>query len=78
DASVSVVASQGDKGRGGAMQGFSEAARRAAPTVVSVFTNTSTAQNTHRNDPWFKYFYGEQGQQPQSGIGSGVIVSPEG
>lgn len=78
DASVSVVASQGDKGRGGAMQGFSEAARRAAPTVVSVFTNNSTAQNPHRNDPWFKYFYGEQGQQPQSGIGSGVIVSPEG
>ena len=78
DASVSVVSSQGDKGRGGAMQGFSEAARRAAPTVVSVFTNNSTAQNPHRNDPWFKYFYGEQGQQPQSGIGSGVIVSPEG
>ena len=77
DATVSVVSAPAGKGRV-AGQGFSEAARVAAPTVVSVFTNNSSAQNPHRNDPWFKYFYGEQGQQPQSGIGSGVIVSPEG
>ncbi|MEY2842693.1 MAG: hypothetical protein RI920_730, partial [Pseudomonadota bacterium] len=38
----------------------------------------STAKHPHRNDPWFRYFFGEQDGQPQSGIGSGVIVSPEG
>ncbi|MCH8179795.1 MAG: trypsin-like peptidase domain-containing protein [Proteobacteria bacterium] len=79
DATVSVANAPAGAGRSGVVGGFSEAARRAAPTVVSVFTNNSNARNPHRNDPWFRYFYGEQGQQqPQSGIGSGVIVSPEG
>jgi serine protease DegQ len=58
--------------------GFREAAQRAAPAVVSVLTSNSTAKHPHRNDPWFRYFFGEQDGQPQSGIGSGVIVSPEG
>ena len=79
EATVAVVSAPVGKGvSAAATQGFSEAARVAAPTVVSVVTNNSNAQNPHRNDPWFKYFYGEQGQQPQSGMGSGVIVSPEG
>ncbi len=58
--------------------GFREAAQKAAPAVVSVLTSNSTAKHPHRNDPWFRYFFGEQDGQPQSGIGSGVIVSPEG
>jgi Do/DeqQ family serine protease len=58
--------------------GFREAAQKAAPTVVSVITSNSAARNPRRNDPWFRYFFGEQGSQPQSGVGSGVIVSPEG
>ncbi|MBU4282189.1 MAG: trypsin-like peptidase domain-containing protein, partial [Gammaproteobacteria bacterium] len=30
-------------------------------------------------DPWFRFFFGEQGKaQPQAGLGSGVIVSPAG
>ena len=78
DATVSVANTPVPLGRAGGAQGFSEAARVAAPTVVSVFTNNSSPQHPHRNDPWFRYFYGEQGKQPQSGIGSGVIVSPEG
>ena len=78
DATVSVVSAPSDKATAAGTAGLSEAARRAAPTVVSVFTNNTSAQNPHRNDPWFKYFYGEQNQQPQSGVGSGVIVSPEG
>ena len=59
-------------------QGFREAAQRAAPTVVSVVTSNSAARNPRRNDPWFRYFFGDQEGQPQSGVGSGVIVSPEG
>ena len=54
------------------------AVRKAAPAVVSI--NTSTAiRGPQRNDPWFRFFFGDQaGQQQQSGLGSGVIMSPEG
>ncbi len=59
---------------------FSDAAKRAAPAVVSVVTSNKAAlrRGGRQNDPWFRYFFGEQGSQPQSGIGSGVIVSPNG
>lgn len=57
---------------------FRDAAQKAAPTVVSVVTSNSAARNPRRNDPWFRYFFGDQEGQPQSGVGSGVIVSPEG
>jgi serine protease DegQ len=58
--------------------GFSGAAQRAAPAVVSVITSKA-ASRSHRNDPWFRYFFGEQdGNSPQSGVGSGVIVSQDG
>ncbi|RTL26626.1 MAG: trypsin-like serine protease [Burkholderiales bacterium] len=60
------------------VMGFRDAAQKAAPTVVSVITSNSAARNPRRNDPWFRYFFGDQEGQPQSGIGSGVIVSPEG
>ncbi len=57
---------------------FSAAARKAAPAVVSI--NTSKAvRNPRSNDPWFQFFFGDQGpQQAQTGLGSGVIVSPDG
>ncbi len=58
--------------------GFSDAARQAAPTVVSVITANTQQRNARGRDPWFRYFFGEPNEQPQSGIGSGVIVSPEG
>ncbi len=59
--------------------GFSEAAKRAAPTVVSVLTSTAAARHPRRNDPWFRYFFGDQEKgAPQSGIGSGVIVTQDG
>ena len=57
--------------------GFADAAKRAAPTVVSVVTSTSPVRN-QRGDQWFRYFFGDQQGQAQSGVGSGVIVSPEG
>nr|MDQ6881248.1 trypsin-like peptidase domain-containing protein [Pseudomonadota bacterium] len=45
--------------------------------------NTSKGPEKHpqANDPWFRFFFGEQGSasgQPQAGLGSGVIISPEG
>ncbi|MBA4110362.1 MAG: 2-alkenal reductase [Leptothrix sp. (in: Bacteria)] len=62
------------------MLSFSDAAKRAAPAVVSVITSSKAAsrRGSRQNDPWFRYFFGEQGSQPQSGIGSGVIVSSNG
>lgn len=56
---------------------FSVAARKAAPAVVSI--NTSKAvRHPRSNDPWFQFFFGDQGSQAQAGLGSGVIVSPDG
>ncbi|MDD2546310.1 MAG: trypsin-like peptidase domain-containing protein [Burkholderiaceae bacterium] len=56
---------------------FSAAARKAAPAVVSI--NTSKAvRNPHGKDPWFQFFFGDQGNQEQAGLGSGVIISPDG
>ncbi len=56
---------------------FSAAARKAAPAVVSI--NTSKAvRHPRSNDPWFQFFFGEQGPQEQTGLGSGVIISPDG
>jgi len=61
-----------------AAAGFALAARRAAPAVVSV-TATKVARNPHTDDPRFKFFFGDRSQgQTQVGLGSGVIVSPEG
>ena len=56
---------------------FSVAARKAAPAVVSI--NTSKAvRHPRSNDPWFQFFFGDPGPQSQVGLGSGVIVSPDG
>jgi Do/DeqQ family serine protease len=56
---------------------FSAAARKAAPAVVSI--NTSKAvRHPRSNDPWFQFFFGDQGTQAQAGLGSGVIISPDG
>ncbi|MBL8343732.1 MAG: trypsin-like peptidase domain-containing protein [Rubrivivax sp.] len=58
---------------------FAQAARRAAPAVVSI-TATKLARSPHADDPRFRFFFGERAPAPQQqlGLGSGVIVSPEG
>jgi serine protease DegQ len=59
--------------------GFSGAARAASPAVVSINTSKAAVNNIHSGDPWFRFFFGDQQQaQPQTGLGSGVIVSPAG
>jgi serine protease DegQ len=58
---------------------LSTAAQRASPAVVSISTSKAAARNPHANDPWFRFFFGDSpNAQPQAGLGSGVIVSPEG
>jgi Do/DeqQ family serine protease len=65
-----------------AATGHALAARRAVPAVVSVSATMAAPRNPHSQDPRFKFFFGDgqqPGQQPgHTGMGSGVIVSPEG
>ena len=57
---------------------YRAAAQKASAAVVSIATATAAKGNPRANDPWFKFFFGDQPQQQQSGLGSGVIVSPSG
>ncbi|MDQ1258210.1 MAG: serine protease DegQ, partial [Pseudomonadota bacterium] len=57
---------------------LSGAARKASPAVVSINTSTAPARDPRSSDPWFRFFFGDQGNEPQAGLGSGVIVSPDG
>ena len=57
---------------------LSGAARKASPAVVSINTSTAPARDPRSNDPWFRFFFGDMGNEPQTGLGSGVIVSPDG
>lgn len=63
-----------------AAHGFRDAASRAMPTVVYVFTTQRVSQPNHPlfNDPVFRKFFGDPNQEPSSGLGSGVIVSEKG
>jgi Do/DeqQ family serine protease len=54
------------------------AAQKASAAVVSISTSQAAKKNPNANDPWFKFFYGDQGNEPQGGLGSGVIVSQSG
>ena len=60
--------------------GFAVAAKRASPAVVSVVASKLSKRNPHADDPRFRFFFGDQApqSQQQTGLGSGVIVSPEG
>jgi serine protease DegQ len=57
---------------------YRAAAQKASAAVVSIATATAAKANPRSSDPWFRFFFGDQPQQQQSGLGSGVIVSPTG
>jgi serine protease DegQ len=59
---------------------LSPAAKLASPAVVSIATTQANAPaHPLQSDPWFRFFYGDrEDEAPQKGLGSGVIVSPEG
>jgi Do/DeqQ family serine protease len=57
---------------------FRFAAQKSSAAVVSINTSKAAGNSPHNNDPWFKFFFGDQGNEPQVGLGSGVIVSASG
>ncbi|MGN6666752.1 MAG: Do family serine endopeptidase [Trinickia sp.] len=77
-------------GSGPAMTSYADAAQKAMPAVVNVFSGKagSAPPNPHAKDPLFRYFFGnpknqqQQQQRPEdetaTNLGSGVIVSQEG
>jgi len=67
--------------------GYSSAAKKAMPSVVNIFTSSKVAapnpNDQFKDDPLYKHFFGEQPgnneeDQPESSLGSGVIVSAKG
>jgi Do/DeqQ family serine protease len=60
--------------------GYSLAARRAAPAVVSITASKPASRAARSRDPWQRFFgpRGPAGAHPQQGLGSGVIISSEG
>ncbi|MEJ8837975.1 trypsin-like peptidase domain-containing protein [Ramlibacter sp. AN1133] len=56
---------------------FRSAAQKASQAVVSINTSKA-ADRPSSSDPWFRFFFGDQGAVPQSGLGSGVIISTDG
>jgi serine protease DegQ len=76
---VSVIQAPATGANAIAPGSLSAAAKKASPAVVSINTSKSAQRNPRSNDPWFKFFFGDQGEtQPQVGLGSGVIVSADG
>jgi Do/DeqQ family serine protease len=69
-------------GTGTATVSYAAAAKRASPAVVSITASRANATRPRADDPAFRFFFGdrsrEMAQERQVGLGSGVIVSPEG
>lgn len=63
---------------------FAAAAQLAMPAVVHIFTTKAVKDPRHplATDPLFRHFFGDRPGEPRhqqaSGLGSGVIVSPDG
>ncbi|MBA4142912.1 MAG: Do family serine endopeptidase [Nitrosospira sp.] len=62
---------------------YSDAAQKAMPSVVNVFTTKEIKVSSHPllDDPMFRRFFGDRFESQSrraSSLGSGVIVSPEG
>ncbi len=66
-----------------AVASYSDAAKKAMPTVVNIYTTKEVkiARHPFMDDPVFRYFFGEQFDaqtRRSSSLGSGVIVSDKG
>jgi serine protease DegQ len=63
---------------------FRVAAQKASAAVVSLNISKNAVKNPQMDDPWFRFFFGDRGQNnsnsepQQAGMGSGVIVSTDG
>ena len=65
------------------LRSHTDAAKRALPAVVHIYTSQKIRASGHPflNDPTFRHFFGDrfpEEAQRRSGLGSGVIVSPDG
>jgi Do/DeqQ family serine protease len=54
------------------------AAKIASAAVVSINTLKAPERNPQLADPWYRFFFGDQGNEPVAGLGSGVIVTADG
>ena len=76
---VAVLQAPAGTTRGGAAGSFNTAARTASPAVVSITASKEGTKQPQLADPWFRFFFGDQDPaEQQQGLGSGVIVSPNG
>lgn len=86
---VAIFEAPGDNGaEGGAATiapgSYAPAAQRSMPAVVHIFTSKEVRTQRHPlfDDPIFRHFFGERPdtspRQRAAGLGSGVIVSPDG
>jgi Do/DeqQ family serine protease len=75
---VSIVEAPAGAPSAAAPGSLSAAAKKASPAVVSINTSKAAPRHPRSNDPWFRFFFGDQADQPQVGLGSGVIVSSDG
>lgn len=59
---------------------YSHAVKRAAPSVVNIYTRTITTPSNHPllDDPYFRRLFNNQQQRIQSSLGSGVIMQEDG
>jgi len=84
----SLVIKQAEPRIGGNLAGsYSQAVKKAMPSVVNIFTTKKAPDNPHQkylDDPAFRQFFGDQlddpdtQAQPENSLGSGVIVSEQG
>ena len=76
---LTVVAADAAPAASAAGSGYSAAARAAAPAVVSILASQVPARapnDASSDDPHWRFFLGPN--RPRTGLGSGVIVAPEG
>ncbi|WP_136417789.1 Do family serine endopeptidase [Herbaspirillum sp. ST 5-3] len=59
---------------------YRDAAKRAMPAVVNIFTTKGAREpkTPFMDDPLFRRFFGDQQEDRQFSLGSGVVVSPQG
>jgi Do/DeqQ family serine protease len=57
---------------------FRNAAQKALPAVVHIFTRKAVRRHPLVDDPIFRRFFDDMPDESRTGLGTGVIVSPEG
>ncbi len=81
---VAILEAPAGAERSPAAGSYAPAAQQSMPAVVHIFTSKAGRSQRHPlfDDPVFRHFFGERPEndpsQRESGLGSGVIVSPDG